>query len=183
MDFSHTLVVGGTGMLAAATRHLAARSSAITLVARHPDRLDGLEADHVERIAVDYHQTDALLEHLERAVRRRGEFDLALTWVHASAEASLRRIADLLTTQTQTARFVDVQGCAAVHPGGESERHRYLSGLDGLSYQRVILGFILESDGSRWLTDDEIAAGVINTVEIGEAELVVGVVEPWEHKP
>lgn len=80
IQYTHSLVVGGTGMLAAATRYLARRSAAVTVVARRPGRLGGLEADRVERIAVDYQHMDTLLEMLEHAISQHGEFDLALTW-------------------------------------------------------------------------------------------------------
>lgn len=183
MNPSHTLIIGGTGMLAAATRELAGRSSAVTVVARRPERIGELAVEHVERVAVDYHDADALLEQLEHAIAEHGEFDFALTWVHASGEASLRRVAERLAQQTETARLVDVQGSAAARPDGPSERHAFLSGLDGLDYQRVILGFVPEDGHSRWLTDREISDGIIEAVDAGEDEHIVGVVEPWDERP
>jgi hypothetical protein len=182
-QLTHTLVVGGTGMLAAATRQLARRSAAVTVVARRPERLDGLDAEQVELIAVDYRRTDVLLERLEHAVSRHGEFDLALTWVHSSGEASLCRLAERLSSQANAARLVDVRGSALARPDSSSERHQFLSGLDGIEYQRVILGFVRDGGHSRWLTDREISEGVIEAVDDGDGERIVGVVEPWHQRP
>mgnify|MGYP006288237199 CR=1 FL=1 len=183
MRFSHILVIGGTGMLAAATRQLASCSEAVTLVARQPEALDGLECEQVERIAVDYHRSEALLDHLGRASASQGAFDLALTWVHGSADTTLGRIAEWLATQAESPRLVDVQGSAAGRPGGASPRHRRLSEIDGVVYQRVILGFVIEDGRSRWLTHDEISAGVLDAVASGVEACVVGVVEPWDSRP
>ena len=180
----HLLVVGGTGMLAEATRRLADGVPAVTLVARRPERLDDLSAEAVHRFAVDYHETDELLDRLEAAVVEYGEFTRALTWVHASAEASLRRVADRLDAQSNRPELVDVQGSAAGRPDrAESSRHRYLEGLDGIDYRRVILGFVRQEGRSRWLTDTEISDGVIEAVESGARRHVVGQIEPWEHRP
>ena len=182
-SFSHSLVVGGTGMLTAATRHVATQSETLTLVARRPKRLDALDVDAVERVAADYHATSTLIEHLEHSAKRHGAFDFGLTWIHSSADQTLLRVADMLAEQANQTRLIDVQSSGVARPGRESERHRYLADCDGLCYQRVVLGFVLEDGASRWLTHDEISAGVLDAIESGEDDHTVGVVEPWERRP
>ncbi|NUN53550.1 MAG: hypothetical protein HUU06_12290 [Planctomycetaceae bacterium] len=47
----------------------------------------------------------------------------------------------------------------------------------------MILGFVREGDRSRWLTDAEIAAGVLGAIAADRPRTVVGVVEPWSARP
>ncbi|MCI0764280.1 short-chain dehydrogenase [Bacillus sp. TL12] len=51
------------------------------------------------------------------------------------------------------------------------------------NYHRVILGFILQGEHSRWLTHEEIAEGVIAGIQSKEDEYIVGTIEPWGLRP
>jgi hypothetical protein len=53
----------------------------------------------------------------------------------------------------------------------------------GDCYSQVILGFVLDGNSSRWLTNDEISAGVIKAIEQPEEISIVGSIEPWERRP
>ncbi|MGH3109841.1 MAG: short-chain dehydrogenase, partial [Gaiellaceae bacterium] len=74
----HTLIVGGTGMLARLVADLAERHDALTVVARTPRRLPpgGVQ------LALDYRSTEDLRRGLAEAIRERGPIELAVCWIH-----------------------------------------------------------------------------------------------------
>jgi hypothetical protein len=45
------------------------------------------------------------------------------------------------------------------------------------------LGFKIEDNSSRWLTNDEISSGVIEAITNDEEEKIVGIVSPWDKRP
>jgi hypothetical protein len=50
-------------------------------------------------------------------------------------------------------------------------------------YRSILLGFVLEADGSRWLSNKEIGEGVIKSIEEDIKDMVIGIMEPWEKRP
>lgn len=71
MQCAHSLSIGGTGMLAAATRALLARSQAVTVLARRPDRLVLSESESSRRIspiALDLTDKEAVVRALSQQI-------------------------------------------------------------------------------------------------------------------
>ena len=50
-------------------------------------------------------------------------------------------------------------------------------------YRQVLLGFVPEGDGARWLTNDEISAGVLAAIDEDTALFRIGVTRPWSLRP
>jgi NAD(P)-dependent dehydrogenase (short-subunit alcohol dehydrogenase family) len=188
---THALVVGGTGMLCDAAVELARSTEFLTSIARTEASLRALDARiSKERcrhawIALDYRDTAMLRTAVRDAVARHGPIEVLLAWVHeeqapnavlALAEEALRDANDL--------HLFHVLGNAAADPSRSlAERRRPFEALPGLRYHQIILGFVQLADGSRWLTNDEISAGVIAAIRRGAAESVVGTVRPWSARP
>lgn len=55
--------------------------------------------------------------------------------------------------------------------------------LDALQYHQVQLGFKIEDSHSRWLTNEEISQGVIDSIQHDRLLHTVGTMEPWEKRP
>lgn len=180
---NHLLIIGGTGMLAAASKRLVARAQQATLVARGRDGLQRIAQSGEARIlAIDYHHTDALIDELRTARSEDGPFDLVLLWMHSSAERSFDAVVDFLGEQVEACRVFDVRGSASADPACEVDRRRgYADGR--VDYRRVVLGYVREQGVSRWLTYDEICTGVLRAIADGAEEWVVGKVRPWEERP
>ncbi len=54
---------------------------------------------------------------------------------------------------------------------------------DGVQYRQAILGWVIEPAGSRWLTKQEISAGVIKAID-GDAEITaIGQIDPIDQCP
>ena len=171
----HGLVVGGTGMLRAAIPVLA-RDRAITLVSRGAGRI---VLPSVHPVPADYRIAAPVAAGRAGAVAAGGPFDLAVAWIHSDAPD-----APLAAARRVRGRFFHVLGSAAADPSRpDPGRRAAFEALPGLAYREVILGFVLEGGRARWLTDAEIAAGVLEAVAADRPRTVVGVVEPWAARP
>jgi len=150
----HALVVGGTGMLAAATRALADRGHVVTCVARR----DAPLGHDVAVEPVDYRESELLRNALARASTARGPIELAVCWIHTDAPEAPRVVADALAPG---ARLVQVFG-TRVWPLADPPLQ--------IAYRQVLLG---ERDG-RWLTHEEISSGVLKAMVADRPVAVVG---------
>jgi hypothetical protein len=180
----HVLAVGATGMLAGTVSSLVGEANQITLLARRPQSLaQSLQqaGGHVTGMAVDYHDSVALRHTLQDAQARFGPVDLALCWIHSSAAAALEVIAGELDA---SADLVQVVGSA--DEDVEARAARLTAALHGYplhSHRIVILGYMKDINGSRWLSHAEISAGVLAAIRGTEPISVVGQLQPWNDRP
>jgi GrpB-like predicted nucleotidyltransferase (UPF0157 family) len=186
----HAVVVGGTGMLRGATLGLVVRGYDVSVVARNPRRLDDLRAAAsgkggvLRPVCVDYRDADALAFGIDDAARELGPPSLAVAWAHSSAPDAPNVVARALDATGRPAEFFHLLGSAAGDPTKpEEDRGDRFAAFRRLSYHQIVLGFVVEAAGSRWLTDDEIAEGVLRAVDEHAPRRVVGVVEPWSSRP
>jgi molybdopterin-guanine dinucleotide biosynthesis protein A len=150
----HALVVGGTGMLAPATRALAERGHVVTSIARRAADL----GPGVNSVELDYRDVEAVVSCLARATQSRGPIELAVCWIHTDAPEAPRIVAEALAPG---ARLVQVFG-TRVWP---------LTGVPlHVAYRQVLLG----SSDDRWLTHEETSAGVLEAVDADRPLTVVG---------
>jgi len=182
----HDLVVGGSGMLAGLCLALAGAGRQVSVVGRDPARLGRLAATPgIRPLAVDYRDPEALEMALDNAVAAAGPIERVVCWIHhATAPDAAARIA-----QRAGRLFCHILGSAAGDPARPdlvaSWRNRVLQARPGLAYRTVILGFVPGSAGvpSRWLSHDEIGAGVLGALDRGGAVSVVGTAAPWSARP
>lgn len=150
----HVVVIGGTGMLADATRALAERGHVVTSIARRPAEL----GPSVISVALDYREVGEVRRALEESVAERGPLELALCWVHTDAP------------------HVPSVVAAALHPGGRLVQvfGTRVWPLDPvplhIAYRRVLLG----SAEGRWLTHAEISSGALHAIDSDLPLSVVG---------
>jgi len=186
----HAIVVGGTGMLAAASLGFAAAGHDVSVVARNARRLAKL-AETAARaggllrpVCVDYRDSEALAFGLGEAARDLGPPALAVVWAHSSAPDAPFVVAKACEFGGRRVAFIHVLGSAAADPSlPDAGRVARFAAFPHLVYREVILGFVVEKGRSRWMTDDEIAAGVLRAVDTDAPRTLVGVVEPWSARP
>ncbi len=174
---AHALIVGGSGMLAGLCRTLCDHSDQVSVLARNEKRIRAI-APSVEAVACDYNNGMALTEVLSNMEPP----DLVVAWMHGRAPAARRTLAEHVRSD---GRFVQVLGSAHGDPAHPERLAEMAQAADGLpiDYQAVVLGFVVENGRSRWLTNDEISAGVFAALESGAPLSIVGTVEPWSAKP
>ncbi len=141
------LIIGGTGMLAEASRWIAARTGQTVLAARHP-----------EVLATELGATPWVMDWRDQCsglstLVPMPAFDLVLAWLHVDG---LWLAEHLHSKLAKGGRFVHVHGSAALDPTVLKRR-----AVVGAGVQNVILG----RNGGRWLSKAEISAGVIAALE------------------
>ncbi|MCL6445261.1 MAG: short-chain dehydrogenase [Alicyclobacillus sp.] len=175
----HTLVVGGTGMLAGVTKWLAEQGNIVSVVSRRADQVfSEVLAVRLNPIAVDYRDSDKLRQRIAEAILVHGPVQLAVFWIHTDAPYAFRVISDEISSHAEVSwRLFHVRGSMA-HLNPELPQIP-----SNCMYRQVILGFMLEESRSRWLTHAEISGGVVEAIRIDCERLVVGTLEPWEKRP
>lgn len=185
---SHALVIGGTGMLRPVTEHLARTYKAVSVVARSKRDLEELEREFpgvVHGLPLDYRDTVTLRAVVDAAVLAYGRIDPAVVWVHMEkAPEAPFAVAEFVGSAEVPGRFLHVLGSAAADPSQPAHTLRMaFTAFPQVAYRDVVLGFVRGKGGSRWLTNAEIAAGVLGALEGDSERTIVGVVEPWAERP
>ena len=170
---AHTLVVGGAGMLSGLCEALAGDGGRLSLLSRQASGPNGF--------ACDYHDAASFAAALQAAVARSGPIDLAVAWFH-----TLKIEAPRLLAQQVQGRLFQVLGSAAAdpaHPWRLETARKVAEGVPDCELRQVVLGFKIEAEGSRWLTNDEISGGVLEAVRADRALTIIGQTQPWSAKP
>lgn len=179
----HALVVGGTGMLAPAVRTLAARGWSVSLIARRASAFVR-RTPELAGFDCNYNDADAFASTIDRARDGRGPIELAVGWFHTPGPSSV--VAPRMGSPAAPGRFFHVLGSAAADPADPAALARAAKTVAGAAsclYRQVVLGFVLDAGAARWLTHDEISAGVIQAVDDDAALATVGVTRPWSARP
>ncbi len=177
------LLIGATGMLAGAARHFASEAGGAVMLARRASGFSfGDAALDTWRIGIDADWKDsaAFGAALDEAGRH-GPFALALAWLHGRDEAMRERVTRLVA---EGGTLVEVLGSAASRPGAfGDERLAAMRAHPGVRYRQVLLGFVVEDGGSRWLTHGEISKAAIAALAAEDTRTIAGQVEPWDARP
>jgi hypothetical protein len=187
MAIPHMLVVGGSGMLAGLCLRLAGEGCKVSIIARDRNRLQSLTEKAppggILPVAVDYCDAQAFERALDRLA---GDCDgpptQAVGWIHdeVAPDASLQ-IAD------HVGIFWHVLGSAAADPSAPrllaDWRDRISRYRPAHDYRQIVLGFVIEAQRSRWLTDAEICNGVYDAIRNAQSTSIVGTIAPWSRRP
>ncbi|MFT4414923.1 SDR family NAD(P)-dependent oxidoreductase [Fredinandcohnia humi] len=186
----HVLVIGGTGMLKGIVEYYVKRGEKVTVVARKESRLLQLKQEMKELkgdihcIAVDYKDTEKLEQELTTAIEVFGAFSYSFNWIHSDATETPYVLARLLNRISKECTYVRILGSRAAHPEkGLDERELFNKLFPNIKYQEVVLGFMIEGDESRWLTNNEICQGIRKAVTRPQDRFIVGIVRPWSSRP
>lgn len=185
----HVLIVGGTGMLKDVPLYFAKYGFTVSVIARDQNNLNKLiesKSEHgfINPLRVDYSDYYMLEEKLKSAIDNYGKIETAVCWIHSTAPEAPFIIASILNEQNIKVKFYHVFGSANISPDGRNLKFESeISGYENIIYRKIILGFVIEYDKSRWLTDTEISNGVIDAVIKEDNNFVVGRIEPKEKLP
>ncbi len=184
--YRHTLIVGGTGMLRAASIALASHSRRLTAVARTERSLKALNLEpspggthHL--LALDWCEPDGFLNAVRTHLARTDPPDLVVAWIHDDNLAI--RFAESLDESAPGCRFFHVVGSAAADPARIAASLSERTGLLNIAYRQILLGYVDDGEQKRWLTNGEISAGVLNAIKLEQRKPIVGTVQPWAPPP
>lgn len=179
--YKHTLIIGGTGMLAKATRYLINESDQVTILGRSRLRLNTfINFSHVNLLHGDYSKADQFLSQIQKQIDKHGVPDLFLCWMHSSGRNVFKQIIELLDVQPQTKVF-HVLGSTSYDPNNQSKE--WYQPNSHTVYRKVILGFKIDQGLSRWLFQEEISDGTIEAINSDSEEFIIGLIEPWDMHP
>jgi hypothetical protein len=152
------LVLGGTGMLAGVAAALLDDGWYVVLPSRRrpANPVTNGNSHGARWVAADWTLPAALADTARDALG--GPADLLVAWVHREVRAGvLRAVAPLLAAD---APVVEVHGSASANPVGGCPEPI----LNTHPTQQVVLGYVRHAGRTRWLTHDEISAGVLDAV-------------------
>ena len=168
-------------MLQAASVELASRSRKMTSIARTERSLQALNSAITESkcthhmLALDWTEPEDFLHALQAHLGRTESPDLVVAWMHDDELAI--RVASLAATQP-VSRFFHVVGSASSDPSLNAATLRQRPPHSINTYHQVILGYVRAGSGTRWLTNQEISAGLLDAIARAEPEYVVGTIQP-----
>lgn len=139
--------------------------------------------DAINPIAADYGEIPTLAMGLRSAAIAHGPISLAACYIHTSAPMAPIVIADTIATPGKPCRYIHIVGSASPDDLRQDQSRDEILSNPGIAYTRIILGFVTEPAGTRWLTDDEICTGILRAVPDPRREQIIGVVTPWESHP
>ncbi|WKA55987.1 short-chain dehydrogenase [Planococcus shixiaomingii] len=181
MRLNHALVIGGTGMLANVSLWLAEHGYHVSVIGRNPEKMQHLTTQNPEQLTpvlVDYSNPKEFIEQIHRIQQQNGPIQLVVAWVHSTGQHVIPCLTELLSSTQPWSLF-------QVH--GSSSNLQEIKAKTALPahvlYHQIQLGFKIEYGFSRWLTNEEISDGVIETIREGKSELLIGTLEPWEKRP
>ena len=186
MIHDHIMVIGGTGMLKNASIVLAGRCEHLTSVARTSRSLAALNKEIHKKgirhslLQLDWNSSD-FLDELVSYINRKTCPALVVAWLHRDSLgfALATRLSEICTNEII---FYQIFGSAAAHEPATS--NTVSSTLDSsVQIRSIILGYVIEDGTSRWLTNTEISAGVIASIDSGKERSIVGTVDPWSERP
>lgn len=171
-------------MLADATRWLAKERYDVSVIARNPNKTQQLATEsqfvgEIHPVFVDYTKTAELTAAVTEQIRHHGPIELVVAWIHSNAPAALPAIIDLMDETGGEWSLFQVLGS-----NWDSESIQKAIDVPATcQYHQIQLGFIAANGQSRWLTNHEISAGVIEAIRTKVPLLTVGTLEPWERRP
>jgi hypothetical protein len=165
------IIIGGTGMLSSATREISHQANDLVLIARQPNEL--ASEINARAIQLNWKNKDAVESAISKLISE-PKVDILLIWIHEDGLWCLPLFENLLV---ENGRSIRVHGSTAGDPT-EGVKTDPLPPRDDIIRQNVVLGWVEETNGRRWLTDNEISEGALAAFNNPErSSIVVGQVD------
>jgi hypothetical protein len=180
----HWLVIGGTGMLKDVSVWLIQEGHHVTVIGRQQNKMQKLinEANDASKLTpkfVDYTNYNMFRSLLIESQQTNGSFDCIIAWIHGSEKRVWESLFQAVPN-TKNMILYHIKGSSSYINNDRTKS--YIP--SNIIYREVKLGFILEdNNSSRWLTNSEIAQGIIEAIKQEIPEKHVGVFEPWNLRP
>jgi len=178
------LVIGGTGMLKDVSLWLLQQGNHVTVIGRQQKKMQSLINDvkndsKLSPLRVDYTNYNSFKLVLIESQQTNGSFDCIIAWIHGSDKRIWESLFQAIPN-TKNVILYHIKGSSSYINNDRTKSYLPCS----IIYREVKLGFIIESNNSsRWLTNNEIAQGIIDAIQQEIPEKHVGVFEPWNLRP
>ncbi len=171
-------------MLSGVSLWLAEQGNIVSVIGRCPERFNALlmkagpNADSINPLVVNYRELENLQRCVRESISEHGLVELAVLCIHSDGSNAFRVIAEEISRYSKIRwRLFHVLGSGAhLHPESPTVPPNCLC-------RQVVLGFLVDAAGSRWLAHSESSSGVVSAIEQDTERFVVGTLEPWEKRP
>lgn len=177
-------------MLSEVVLELLKKYEKVSVIARSSSGFENLKAlalhnaGKINSLKFDYCNYTALRDSINQAVMEHGSISLAVSWIHSTAPLAPVVAAKTLNDFEEHCDFFELLGSTYSDPlVNSSGISPGFGAFSNISYHKIVLGFITEMNNSRWLSNNEIARGVIDALENNLDETIIGVVKPWDKRP
>jgi len=184
-------------MLRGVALEFARRGWDVSVVGRRARRLAALTteaegmAGRVVPLATDYTRAEEFLGHVRARCTELGAPEVTVAWIHKTAPEAPLRVAQEIARSADGAAVDYVHVLSRLRTPDARDRtvpnptpdEADLRALPTLTYRKAILGWVVEGSRSRWLTDDEIAGGVIGAIDTGAPITPIGQIDPLDSNP
>jgi hypothetical protein len=180
MNQKHALVIGGTGMLANVCLWLADGGFNVSVIGRSIEKHRQLvkranEPRLINSLMVDYNNPSLLEKEVRKAIEKNGLISLVVSWIPFLP--SLEMVNRVVSEQNSSWKLYQVKGSRRYF------KDDILHVPSNCEHRSIYLGFILEGNQSRWLTNNEIAEGVIKSITEDNIESIIGMLHPYAKRP
>lgn len=163
---------------------LAQKYQCVSVIGRNWARMDtlirkaGPLSENIVPISLDYTDREKTVDAIRKSLWRNGPVGLMVAWVRSGHTDVITTIAEEVSSHSEEKwRLFHIRGSPSL-----SDR-KIPSLPESALYREVILGFVIENDTSRWLTDEEIWHGVRDAIVSDEVFSTIGVIEPLDRMP
>lgn len=168
----HVCVIGGTGMLAEVSKWYADNNYIVSVIARNEEKMNRMidscsKSENIKAIYLDYRDSTELYNALRKNIEVYGPLTEAVVWLHSDGLHALSSVFELIEEKSVVWQVTGSQASA------ENWRQQYQPPKD-MEYNLIQLGFVRENDRQRWLTNVEIADGIIYSIQAGQRYSLVG---------
>lgn len=169
---NHVCIIGGTGMLAEVTKWYADHHHLVSVIARNEEKMNRLKRscsnpNNIKAVYVDYRDSDKLHESLKQNISRYGSISKTILWVHSDGLQALPVVFELIEEKSTVWQIIGSKAIA------KAFRNQYKPSKK-VTYNLIQLGFIRQHNSQRWLTNTEIADGVIRSILSGKEYSLIG---------
>jgi hypothetical protein len=180
MTQKHALVIGGTGMLADVSLWLVDAGYKVSVIGRdlnkHRKLVDrAIDPSLINPLPLDYNNEALFEDKVRQAILQHGQISLVVSW--PSSSNLLEIISNLVSKQNGKWKLYQIKGSRKYF---HDEVFTPSSNCDTRS---IYLGFIMQDNQSRWLTNSEIAQGIIKNMKEDKTKSIVGILHPYEKRP
>lgn len=182
----HTLIIGGTGMLAPTSIYLAGHCEVLTIVGSNPHSLESfnkkLNPSRCKKhlLNLDWSQPKNFIRRLTTHTENIGAPNLIIAWLHTVHSGPALAVA--LSDKTQSSEFYHVCGSDMAKPNNP-QRLDLTTIPANVGYHQITLGFHVDTNSSRWLSQQEINQGLQHAIATKQTNTVVGTTKPWSLRP
>lgn len=175
----HALVIGGTGMLSNVSLWLVNNNYNVSIIARDRQKMERLisqafNKSNINPVLIDYSNDFELRNSIQSLIEKYGSIDVVVAWIHSYAKNALNSITQIASNSSRDLKLYHILGSSS----NLSEIKKSINIPDNCIYCQVQLGFIVQDETSRWLTNDEIANGVIEALKANKSEpVLIGEIE------